>query len=77
MSLVPSKQPVHFEGEIQCSIDWLDRANDRDADTRSMAATTTMANLNGESLFIRIRKRSKIVSNFNTRYRLTSTFLCY
>jgi len=60
MSLVPSKQPVHFEGEIQCSIDWLDRANDRDADTRSMAATTTMANLNGESLFIRIRKRSKI-----------------
>jgi len=30
------------------------------ADTRSMAATTTVANINGESLFIRLKKRSKI-----------------
>jgi hypothetical protein len=62
MSLLPQKNPVHFEGEIQCSIDWMDK-DCKDADTRSMAATTTMANINGESLFIRIKKRSKIVSN--------------
>jgi hypothetical protein len=59
MSLLPQKIPVHFEGEIQCSIDWMDK-DCKDADTRSMAATTTMANINGESLFIRIKKRSKI-----------------
>lgn len=59
MSLLPQKNPVHFEGEIQCKIDWLDRDN-ANADTRSMAATTTVANLNDESLFIRIKKRAKM-----------------
>lgn len=57
MSLLPNKQPIHFEGEIQCNIDWFDKHND---DARSMAATTTIANLNGESLFIRVKKRAKI-----------------
>lgn len=34
MTLVPSRFPTHFEGEIQCSIDW-DRDQDK-METRSM-----------------------------------------
>jgi hypothetical protein len=58
MTLIPSRFPTHFEGEIQCSIDW-DRDTDGKLETRSMQ-TMTVANDNLEYLFLRLRKRSKI-----------------
>jgi len=58
MTLIPSRFPTHFEGEIQCSIDW-DRDTDGKLETRSMQ-TMTVANDNLEYLFLRLKKRSKI-----------------
>ena len=60
MTLVPSRFPTHFEGEIQCSIDWERDAGDK-LETRSVQTTTALPEC-AEYLFIRLKKRSKIVS---------------
>ena len=65
MTLTPSRYPTNFEGEICCAIDWEDgRGNE---DTKSLHTTTAMPD-NAEYLFLRLKKRSKIVS------RLASNF---
>jgi len=58
MTLVPSRFPTHFEGEIQCSIDWERDSNDK-METRSVQTTTALPEC-AEYLFIRLKKRSKI-----------------
>ena len=58
MTLVPSRFPTHFEGEIQCSIDWDRDAGDK-METRSMQTTTIMPDY-AEYLFLRLKKRSNI-----------------
>lgn len=63
MTLIPSRFPTHFEGEIQCSIDWDRDAGDK-LETRSVA-TMTQVNDTMEYLFLRLKKRSKIVSKMN------------
>ena len=63
MTLVPSRFPTHFEGEIQCSIDWERDAGDK-LETRSVQTTTALPEC-AEYLFIRLKKRSKIVSGPN------------
>jgi hypothetical protein len=64
MTLISSKYPAHFEGEIQCQIEWESDAGDtakQHFDAKSIH-TTTVANDIGEFLFLRLKKRSKIVS---------------
>ncbi len=56
MTLVPSKYPTYFEGEIQCSIDW----EGEGAEARSVATMTNVPDAS-EYLFLRLKKRSKIV----------------
>lgn len=67
MTLISSRYPTHFEGEIACQIEWEsgdgDATNKHHNDAKSVV-TTTVANDIGEYLFIRLRKRSKIVSIF-------------
>jgi hypothetical protein len=58
MTLVPSKYPTYFEGEIQCSIDW----EGEGAEARSVATMTNVPDTS-EYLFLRLKKRSKIVSS--------------
>lgn len=60
MSLVPARFPTHFEGEIQCSIDWEGQEDDRE-ELKSMH-TNTHVNENQELLFLRLKKRTKFVS---------------
>jgi hypothetical protein len=63
MTLISSRYPTHFEGEIQCQIDWETDGNDtinKTHDAKSVV-TTTVVNEIGEFLFLRLRKRSKIV----------------
>jgi len=62
MTLVPSRFPTHFEGEIQCSIDW-ERDQADKIETRSVQTTTALPEC-AEYLFIRLKKRSKIVSYY-------------
>lgn len=57
MTLVPARFPTHFDGEIQCSIDW-ESAGDEQVDMKSMH--TTHINEAQEYLFLRIKKRTKI-----------------
>ena len=52
MSLVPARFPTHFEGEIQCSINW--EGGDGEQELRSMQATT--AHVDQEFLFLRLKK---------------------
>jgi len=61
MTLLPGKYPCNFEGEIQCSIDW--ESEDRRAldEARSVATNTNVPEVS-EYLFIRLKKRAKIVS---------------
>jgi len=42
MSLVPAKFPTHFDGEIQCSIDWENSSgpDDKEADNKSLHTQT-------------------------------------
>jgi len=42
MTLIPARFPTHFEGEIQCSIDWLGQGEEK-AEMKSLH-TTTVAN---------------------------------
>lgn len=61
MTLIPARFPTHFEGEIQCSIDWEDQGDENKAEMKSMH-TNTNANDNSELLFLRLKKRTKFVS---------------
>lgn len=58
MTLEPSKYPAYFEGEIQCSIDW---ENGEHTETKSVHTNTNVPE-SSEYLFLRLFKRSKIVS---------------
>lgn len=58
MTLEPSKYPTHFEGEIQCSIDWESQNNDH-METKSVHTNTNIPECS-EYLFLRLKKRSKI-----------------
>jgi len=58
MTLQPSKYPTHFEGEIQCSIDWENQNNDH-METKSVHTNTNVPECS-EYLFLRLKKRSKI-----------------
>jgi hypothetical protein len=65
MTLEPSKYPTYFEGEIQCSIDWEGEGGN---EARSVHTTTNVLD-SSEYLFLRMKKRSKIVSAiFISRY---------
>jgi len=39
MTLIPSRFPTHFEGEIQCSIEWENLADDKE-EIKSMHTNT-------------------------------------
>lgn len=60
MTLAPSKYPTYFEGEIQCSIDWENNAADHKEETKSVHTNTNVPECS-EYLFLRLRKRTKIV----------------
>ncbi len=63
MTLICSKYPTHFEGEIQCQIEWdTDNDNTKHHDAKSVQTNTVGTDI-GEYLFMRLRKRSKLVSN--------------
>jgi predicted peptidase len=62
MTLVCSRYPTHFEGEIQCQIEWENEGDDKKHHDAKSMQTTTVVNDIGEFLFIRLKKRSKIVS---------------
>ena len=63
MTLIPAKYPTNFEGEIQCSIDWETDAGTRGGDeVKSVHTTTAAGTETSEFLFLRLKKRSKIVS---------------
>jgi predicted peptidase len=61
MTLVSSRYPTHFEGEIQCQIEWENEGDDKKHHDAKSMQTTTVVNDIGEFLFIRLKKRSKIV----------------
>lgn len=60
MTLEPSKYPTYFEGEIQCSIDW---ESNEHIETKSVH-TNTNVNESSEYLFLRLKKRTMIVSKY-------------
>ena len=62
MTLVCSRYPTHFEGEIQCQIEWENEGDDKKHHDAKSMQTTTVVNDIGEFLFIRLKKMSKIVS---------------
>ena len=64
MTLLPGKYPCNFEGEIQCSIDWENENAGRAMDEARSVATNTNVPEVSEYLFIRLKKRAKIVSVF-------------
>lgn len=59
MTLQSARFPTHFEGEIQCMIEW-ETENDINKHEMKSAHTATAANDWQESLFLRLKKRSKI-----------------
>ena len=59
MTLTPSKYPTYFEGEIQCSIDW-ENGSDHKEETKSVHTNTNVFD-SSEYLFLRLRKKTKIV----------------
>jgi hypothetical protein len=59
MTLIPARFPTHFEGDIQCSIDWLNQGEEK-AEMKSMH-TSVVVN-EQEFLFLRLKKRTKFVS---------------
>ena len=61
MTLLPGKYPCNFEGEIQCSIDWESEGARAVDEARSVATNTNVPEVS-EYLFIRLKKRAKIVS---------------
>ena len=73
MTLIPARWPTHFEGEIQCSIDWYTGDEDKQ-EMRSMH-TNTNVNDNQEHLFLRLKKRTKFVSYYTIIYSFISKHL--
>ena len=63
MTLHPARFPTHFEGEIECAIDWYTGEEDK-MEMRSMH-TNTNVNENQEHLFLRLKKRTKFVSHYS------------
>jgi hypothetical protein len=61
MTLVADRYPTNFEGEICCSIDW----EDNKIEEARSAHTNTNVPETSEFLFLRLKKRSKIVSIHN------------
>jgi len=70
LSLVASRIPTHFEGEIQCLIDWESADDPNKQDMKSVNTKVNLSSYNTvssetqELLFIRLKKRSKITKNF-------------
>ena len=64
MSLIPARFPTHFEGEIQCSIEW-ESTGDQEKEELKSIHTNTNINENQEFLFLRLRKRTKFSKDFN------------
>jgi len=64
MSLIPSRFPTHFEGEIQCSVEWENQGGEDKEELKSMH-TNTNVNENQELLFLRLKKRTKFVKEEN------------
>lgn len=62
MTLIPARFPTHFEGEIQCSIDWLNQEEEK-AEMKSIH-TNTVVN-DQEFLFLRLKKRTKFTKDAN------------
>ena len=60
MTCIPGKDFCNFEGEIQCSIDWESEGRNID-EARSVATNTAVPEVS-EFLFIRLKKRARIVS---------------
>jgi hypothetical protein len=60
MTLVSARFPTHFEGEIQCLIEW--ETDDLNKQEMKSVHTSTALNDTQEFLFLRLKKRSKIVS---------------
>ena len=58
MTLTSDRFPTNFEGEICCSIDWEDQKHD---EAKSVQTNTNVPETS-EYLFLRLKKRSKIVS---------------
>jgi hypothetical protein len=61
MTLISSRYPTHFDGEIQCLIDWDSGDGDLNKQDLKSVHTNTVSSDQSESLFIRLKKRSKIV----------------
>ncbi len=61
MILKPGKYPCNFEGEMQCSIDWENDAATKMDEAKSVATNTAVPEAS-EFLFLRLKKRQKIVS---------------
>jgi len=70
MTLIPARFPTHFEGEIQCSIDWLNQGEEK-AEMKSMH-TSVVVN-DQEFLFLRLKKRTKFVSYFF----ISLSYICF
>lgn len=64
MSLIPARFPTHFEGEIQCSIEWESLGDEDKMEMKSMH-TNTNINENQEFLFLRLKKRTKFKKEIN------------
>lgn len=60
MTMIPTRFPVHFEGEICCAIEWNDRDGNMDRSETRSHYTQTAAPDSAEYLFLRIKKRAKI-----------------
>ena len=58
MTLISSRYPTHFEGEIQCQIEW---ESEGDATKQDLKSVHTVNNEQSEFMFLRLKKRSKIV----------------
>ena len=76
MTLLPGKYPCNFEGEIQCSIDWETENRGVIDEARSVATNTNIPEVS-EYLFIRLKKRAKIVSEPIGRVLELTGFLIY
>lgn len=63
MTLISSRYPTHFEGEIQCQIEWENEGDDKKAVDLKSVHTNTVATDMAEYLFLRLKKRSKIVNS--------------
>ena len=74
MTLLPGKYPCNFEGEIQCSIDWESEGARAVDEARSVATNTNVPEVS-EYLFIRLKKRAKIVSPYTMNLKRYSFLL--